>query len=212
VHEAGCLTDTLVIAGATTHTFAGDSSQWNMVSVPARTYTADSVRGSGSLVTWDESGAERDIYGYYIPSREIREVTGGKAYWRKTCDTLTVSIGRASIVDTSTTIVLNRSKYGWNQVANPYPYPVRWSNGSSLWKWSGNDYELSSDVLEPWQGYWVMAESSEVVTLEPKPYFIDTGRMAKKASVYFAGKNDWRLRLSLEGEPDRRLENVKQRL
>jgi hypothetical protein len=200
IADAHLLTDTLLISGATVHTFTGDSVAWNMIGVPARTIAADSVRGGGSLVTWDESGIERDIYGYYVPSKEIREVTAGRAYWRRSRDSKTVAIDRSKVVDSAAAITLSRSRYGWNQVASPFAYPVRWPKATSLWKWSGDDYELCNDLLEPWQGYWVMAESSEVVTLEPKPVFSDSGRMAKRAAAWYVGKNEWRYRLTLEGK------------
>jgi len=123
------------------------------------------LRGSGYLVTWDESGPERDIYGYYTPSKEVRDVAGGRSYWRKSADTVAITLDRKALLIPAITLHLSKGKYGWNMIADPYAYPVAWNSSMQAWKWNGSDFELAGSILEPWQGYWVMAESSTVVKL-----------------------------------------------
>ncbi|MCU0608992.1 MAG: hypothetical protein MUF22_04400 [Chitinispirillaceae bacterium] len=202
LRDSRTVTDTLTISGATTHTFYGDSLSWQMVSVPAWRMGADTLKGSGYVVIWDESSPERDIYGYYTPSREIGSIDNGRSYWLKTPDTLDITIAREALVDTIATLKISKAKFGWNQIANPFPYTVQWTRSEQLWKWNDSlrDYEQSGNILEPWQGYWLMADSAATITVEPKPFFADSNRLAKRrAKTLFVDRSEWCIALSLEG-------------
>jgi hypothetical protein len=95
-------------------------------------------------------------------------------------------------------IQLIKGEYGWNQIASPYPYPVKWSNSSVAWKWNSQtqDYEEADSVLEPWKGYWVVADSQATVRVDNTPVFT-SATLAKKQAVYFVGKSDWQLKVKL---------------
>jgi hypothetical protein len=100
--------------------------------------------------------------------------------------------------DTTFAIRLIKGEYGWNQIASPYPYPVKWSGGAVAWKWNSltQDYEEADGVFEPWKGYWVAADSPAVVRIDNTPVFTNA-TLAKKRSVYFAGKSDWQMKVRL---------------
>jgi autotransporter-associated beta strand repeat/autotransporter-associated beta strand repeat len=188
--------DTLVISGATHHVFF--DTTWNMMSIPNISVPVATIAGKGHMLHWDETGAEQDIYSYYKKPPDIVQMVPGMSYWRKSPDTVTVDLRRQDVRDTTMSIQLIKGEYGWNQIASPYPYPVKWSNSSVAWKWNSQtqDYEEADSVLEPWKGYWVVADSQATVRVDNTPVFT-SATLAKKQSVYFAGKSDWQLKVKL---------------
>lgn len=64
-----------------------------------------------------------------------------------------------------------RLQPGWNQIAVPYAFPVRWRavDGSGRVEapvvYDGDRYRYGVDVLEPWTGYFVYNPTGEVVTI-----------------------------------------------
>jgi hypothetical protein len=190
--------DTFVVSGASHHVFADVDSSWNMVSVPAVSLPVSVVAGKGSVLHWDESGAEQDIYSYYKKPPDIIQTIPGMSYWRKSPDTLAVDFKRQDVRDTTLAIQLIKGKYGWNQISSPYIYPVKWSGSTVAWRWNNQtkDYEQADSVLEPWKGYWVAADSQAVVRIDNTPVF-NTTALAKKQSVYFVSKSEWQIKIKL---------------
>jgi PKD repeat protein len=193
--------DTFTISGATVHTYT-DTADWHMIGVPGRGFPVDSLKADGFLSVWNEAAPERDIYGYYTPSTEVASINAGTAYWRKSSRNVTITLQKDNLLDSAMTLQLNKGKYGWNQISSPYPYPVRWPMTSTLWRWNPHtrDFEESPGVLEPWKGYWVLADSASRLVFDGSPDFA-TPALAKTAATFFAGPSDWRVRISLsDGE------------
>ncbi|MBD3343887.1 MAG: hypothetical protein GF401_02350, partial [Chitinivibrionales bacterium] len=215
--------ETFTVTGATSHRFY-DTTGWHMISIPSAGYNADSIKAGGYLATWDESSMPRDIYNYYKPSKEIASVEAGKGYWRKSVNPSNVSLAgtytddsgsvvssltRPEPVDTPLTVLISKDKYGWNQIGCPYTYPVRWDHGSTLWKWepATQDFVEAGNVLEPWQGYWMLADSSQRLTIDNTPAFT-TRSLAKKAKTFYVGKVEWRVQVGLSGMRSRDADNT----
>jgi hypothetical protein len=109
------------------------------------------------------------------------------------------------------TIQLKNGKYGWNQIASPYTYPVAW-NGPALWRWdnAARDFVSDENVLMPWQGYWVNSADARNVGLTPTPLFGAAAQpLAKKRLAYSVERNDWQVQIVLAraagGDADNRL-------
>ncbi|MBD3320723.1 MAG: hypothetical protein GF350_06485 [Chitinivibrionales bacterium] len=216
--------DTLIISGASQHTFY-DTSGWHMISIPAQSYNADSIKAGGHLSTWDESSMPQEIYNYYKPSSAITAVTAGKGYWRKSSDRADIVVGSTGPVDTASSallsginpapvdtplsILISKDQYGWNQIGCPYTYPVKWSHDATLWKWDpeSQDFAEAGNILEPWQAYWMLADSSQFLTIDNTPAFSGSG-LAKQAKTFYAGKNEWRVQVVLKGQRSRDADNT----
>jgi outer membrane protein assembly factor BamB len=84
---------------------------------------------------------------------------------------------------------------GWNQLGNPFPFPVRWGNvlvrrgkergfavvsdwvENGIWRWLGWEGEPGTEryefrdspdiLLEPWEGFWLWAEEDELELIIP---------------------------------------------
>jgi hypothetical protein len=206
--------DTFTIRGATTHQFAGPSQDttvvsWQMVSFPSQTMTVPSTSELSTLYHWDEKAGERDIYGYYHRVSETGQIQPGFGYWRKPGDTATVKIARGNVLDTTVNITLYKGDMGWNQISSPFPYPVQWPYPGILWQWndSTHDFEEASGVLNPWQGYWVMADSTMTVRLANSPAFTPPV-LAKRNLAKFADTNNWQIRVTLKGQVNTDAQNI----
>ena len=188
--------DVVVVSGASRHVFYDTS--WTMVSIPCIPYATASLASGGHVLHWDETAGEESIYRYYRGESAMNHTTPGLSYWRKSSDSLGIVLASGTVRDSAVSVDLSKGAYGWNQVASPYPYPVKWPSDATVWKWNSatNDYEDGGGVLEPWQGYWVMADSSAVVRLGSAPAF-SSGATAKRGFAYFTNTTDWRIRVSL---------------
>jgi hypothetical protein len=119
------------------------------------------------LFRWD-SAAEK-----YAEFPEINsKMIPGNAFW------LINSKGKSFLIknayslqaDSGYTITLHP---GWNQVGNPFAFPVAWESiqNSKLvqspitWNMSMQDYELNQNILQPWTGYWIFNPMSEDINL-----------------------------------------------
>jgi hypothetical protein len=207
------LRDTFTIKGATTHQFVGPVdttvTSWQMVSFPTRTMNIPSSSPLSTLYHWDELAGEREIYGYYHRVSETGQILPGFGYWRKATDTNTVVIPRSNVLDSVVTITLYKGDMGWNQIASPFPYPVVWPYPGILWQWndSTHDFMEADSVLRPWQGYWVMTDSTMTVRLTNRPLFEQIS-MAKKNVAKFTDKNNWQVRVKLTGASNTDAENI----
>ncbi|MBD3420370.1 MAG: hypothetical protein GF398_09665 [Chitinivibrionales bacterium] len=202
------LIDTFEISGATRHTFY-DTSGWHMMSAPVASLSADTVKAGGHLSHWDESANPRNVYGYYTPSTEIATLLAGKSYWRKSTNASAIELNSSQLLDRNTSITLHHGQYGWNQVANPYVYPIKLQTHHTLWKWNPatKDFIQADSILEPWQGYWVLADSQETLQIEATPFFANT-KLAKTRKTFYAQRNDWRVQLVLSCSESKDADNI----
>ncbi len=196
--------DTFTIIGASKKTFAYPDTVWHMLSVPAGTIPADSLKNNAYFLHWDESQGEDKIFKYYKQAASINSLQPGLAYWRMCGDTVNVNLSRSAVIDTSVTVPLHKGKYGWNQIASPFPYSVTWPRQEVVWGWNaetGDYYEETGKVLEPWKGYWVLVDSSSTVTFKNDPLF-EQGELSRvmRVKCYFSHKQEWRIQVKLVTE------------
>lgn len=147
---------------------------------------------------WHEEKGESN--GNYVDYTN-RTFILGYAYWVRIENDATVLMNLTnSTVDSSGTFTLSLLE-GWNQIANPFGYTVAWDSayffttggarlkmGPSLstdkprglfsWNADAGSYTLhdpSGDhtvaLMEPWQGYWVYADTASTLYIPPQPFF-----------------------------------------
>jgi PKD repeat protein len=187
--------DTFIIKGSTKFSLAGDTL-WKMFSVPSKPKSFDGILTNGFIYHWDESFTEKNIYGYYRNAKELIQTTAGYSYWLKSTDTVTINLTEKDLLNDSVNIILSKDKFGWNQIASPYSYPILWNFTSVVWKWNikTQDFEDAGNILEPWQGYWVAVDTTTNVTFKNIPVFSQP-ILSKRKAVYFTGPNEWQVRL-----------------
>ena len=128
----------------------------------------------------------------------------GKAFWVVARKPSEISIPTATTASNVQRSLLLAP--GWNQVGNPYLFPVAVSailDGTppglvdqAFWHWDGQEYRPAT-TLEPWQGYWVKNLTSGTVDL-PIPRLDATLASPKQIVATLFGTptgSDWRLKL-----------------
>ena len=203
------LKDTILVSNATTHTWS-DTGIWDMSSIPSISYNAEQFKNEGVILHWDESRNPSDIYKYYIRSDGINELTAGKSYWTKLDNTVSVSLNKDSLCKDSVSVYLHKSAFGWNQVASPYPYPVRWNKPGALWEWDpvSHDFiEATDGIMYPWQGYWMLTDMADTVNLSPVPVFI-TRNITRLKRLLFENEREWTFGIELTSNKNRDADNL----
>jgi photosystem II stability/assembly factor-like uncharacterized protein len=106
--------------------------------------------------------------------------TPGTAFWLITRAGGTFDVENAlSVLSGQPLPVILRP--GWNQIANPFAYPVQWITiqNSTVVRgpigYDGRQFVPNVSVLQPWEGYFVYNDSSTAVTLVVPPFEADTG-------------------------------------
>lgn len=89
---------------------------------------------------------------------------------------------------------------GWNQIACPFAFAVDWGNiiNSELlvapYYWDGVEYIPNVSVLDPWEGYFVLNDSSGPITISVPPFETEEGLRKYSLPQLLAG--EYRLQLS----------------
>ncbi len=148
--------------------------QYRMVSIPVDVGTP-----SITAILSDDLGQQQDARwraarwqpgdgGYNTPPAQT--ILGGEAFWVITAidETFDVDIATSTQPDSMNTITLQP---GYNQIGNPFAFPVAWSDintdggvGQPL-RYDGVSPYVEATILEPWQGYFVLNDTGQPVTL-----------------------------------------------
>lgn len=200
--------DTLVIKNSTSYQWKMKNT-WNMISIPAISSNPAPFKTSGEILRWDESKEPDGIYKYYTRSENIGLIKAGNSYWSKVDSNISIAFNATNIKNTPHVISLSKAKYGWNQIASPFPYPVRWNNTTTLWKWNNatHDFEEIDGVLYPYEGYWVQTEIAQTVTIANDPYFLSM-RNARRNRTIFKNRNEWTFGIELKSNLNRDSDNL----
>ena len=136
-------------------------------------------------------------------SRNIGDLIPGRAFWlaAKSASTFNTGSGRSTDVSENLTVSLQS---GWNQVGNPYAFPIDWSSvvkngqvGNELWFYNNNTKEYEQKVsLLPWEGYFIRALSSGT-SLDFQPIEGSLSKLVSKTSQ----KDGWKMQImAVSGE------------
>jgi hypothetical protein len=191
--------DTFKVVNATTRTIAFSESSWHMISVPSAGYVAAPLKNDAYFAHWDEARAEDKIFKYYQAADGITATQPGNAYWRQGKDTVIVQLARDELLGGGISLELSKAKYGWNQIGSPYPYPVQWPGTEVLWKWNAaaGDFEQEpNNILYPWDGYFVLMDSSQAIPISNEPAFTATG-VARRLHAQYVSRSEWQVQIRL---------------
>jgi len=88
--------------------------------------------------------------------------------------------------------------------ASPFAFPVSWTSiinsdnnkVSRPFFYNGVEYDSTVQILEPWEGYFVLNDSSQAITLSVRPIEAQSRLQKKSPFVALNGEHDYALRLS----------------
>ncbi|MFQ5770317.1 MAG: ASPIC/UnbV domain-containing protein, partial [bacterium] len=98
------------------------------------------------------------------------EFTPATAFWLITRDGKLFDLDNGQSVISGQPFTINLQP-GWNQIANPFAFPVAWDSTSATGRldtlayFDGTEYQFNITVLQPWEGYFVYNLETVPVTL-----------------------------------------------
>jgi len=152
------------------------------------------------LLQWQ---SQTDSTGYFEYPKITAGFTPGQAFWLVTRSGKTFDVENGWSINTTEPVQFTL-KPGWNQVANPFPFPVSIDSMEAELDtlqlpvyYNGREYVYEQQILQPWEGYFVYNEAprSIFVIVPPKPY--QGGLLLKQKSLFAINEeNEYLLQLS----------------
>lgn len=200
-------------------TLAADT--WTMVALGS--VEKDSVKDATGLTAfrWDEHAKACDYWQYvaYALDDEMDALDG---FWAYSKSELELPMRAADSVPDSLRWKLEHEFYGWNLVANPYPWALSTDDTSDfkdaegsenpVWVWNAEKraYDPVTE-LPPFGAFWVHSDSESVRMVSTEPVFgkepvATYGHVEQVAVVTLekslrkAARGSWSVRLALKGE------------
>ncbi len=155
------------------------------------------------------SGEDRE----YTVHNNFDNFDPGKGFWLITRNARTMAAGAGLSVTTAQNFIITLQP-GWNQIGNPFAFPVNWSDvvkssevESKLVGYQGalneaSGYDYTRSRLEPWEGYFVNNLGSAPAALEIPPHAA-TEPLPKRNSTLAAmnfQEDEWALQLSVASD------------
>ncbi|MFC1584508.1 DVUA0089 family protein [Fibrobacterota bacterium] len=183
------------IEGVTSMTV--DSGAWTMTGIPMSVLPHDSLGANAVVYHWVDDMGNDDLYSRYMGGAGLT-ITRGKGYWMLAGENRIISAAYDDLLRDVFTLQLVNGGLGWNQVGNPFPYPVDMNaSGLTFWSWDRESADLrdANGILEPWKAYWVEAPADTSLNIPARPYFEE--RPTAKKSVGYESLSNWSGRLVL---------------
>ncbi len=191
------LVSSFQIAGVKTANLTAET--WHMVSLPKASGSKSVLGTDTRAYHWVDNGITNNLYSNYITGEGLTTLDAGKGYWIFPKTDVSINVTENELIKSDVKINLVNGGLGWNQVGNPFPYPIDVAqSGLTFWKWNPDSAEISdaNGVLMPWTAYWVQVNENQELLLPARPYFGDKAQ-AKLALKTFSNINDWNGRLIL---------------
>ena len=186
-------------------------SVYQMISVPLliSNPVIDSVLGSSygiydntkwRILRWNpgtNSYSEYpDLNGNIVP---------GNAFWLIENEGKNFNIKNAVTVSSLGNYSVNLQP-GWNQIGDPYAFPVDWDSVINTgqfqlpirWNSDIEDYEINQKVLQPWDGYWVFNSDTGMISITFRP--IQSNGIPKHNSIPELKSNEFIIQLKAKIE------------
>ena len=200
-------------------TLAADT--WTMVALGS--VEKDSVKDAAGLTAyrWDEHAKLCD-YWQYVPYAVGDDVDALDGFWAYSKSELELPMKAPDTVADSLRWKLEHEFYGWNMVANPYPWVVSAGDASDFedaegsenpfWVWNAEKRSYKpAENLPPFGAFWVHSDSDAVLAVSTEPVFgkepvATYGHVehvvvvSLEKSLRKAARGSWSVRLTLKGE------------
>jgi hypothetical protein len=106
-------------------------------------------------------------------------IIAGKAYWLISSEAKNFAMQNVRALYPFAPFELKLNP-GWNQIGNPFVFRTAWPETSPyvslpiLWDASASSYVYEQTRLEPWLGYWVYNEASDIISISIFPEEMDS--------------------------------------
>lgn len=188
------------------------SSEYRMVSLPVNLSSTDVLsvlqddygtynNTMWRILRWDE--LQQD----YSEFPELNaDFNPGNAFWLIHAEGKQFNINNALSVPSLNNYLLTIQP-GWNQIANPFAFPIDWSlvenyqllQGPIRWNPDSLDYEYDQLTIEPWEGYWVYNPTNQNINISFPPIESAPDHPVNKNLADF-GENEFLLQIKASTE------------
>jgi len=149
---------------------------------------------------WD---SRREVYVEYDSIRA--GFTPGAAFWLINRDGEAFDVDKALSTNSAQPYVVMLQP-GWNQVSNPFAFPVAWNRVAASASgrmdkpayFDGREYQREVATLQPWEGYFIKNLESVPITLSIPPVEADSSLGKSVASIAIDPANEYLLQLAAE--------------
>ncbi|MBF0433040.1 MAG: Ig-like domain-containing protein [Fibrobacteria bacterium] len=175
-----------------------DSGVWHMGGILMDNLNTSSL-GNSTIYHWVDNGQSDDLFDKYITGDNLPTLQRGKGYWILTEKSISISVTESQLLRDDFSMDLVYGDLGWNQISNPFPYPVNVQNtGLTFWHWDTDSSDIvdADGILEPWNAYWVQVKKDTSITITAKPAF-ETGGLTKRTAISFDDISSWTGKLIL---------------
>lgn len=132
------------------------------------------------------------------------QVGSGRAFWLIHAGGIPFDVDSANTIASvePQQVYLER---GWNQIGNPFAFPVAWdtvggtASVQGLYEYRDGEYRIVT-VMEPWKGYFVN-NNGPLVNLMVPPVEAGSGSLTKRREPRGAGNFTMQLTATLDGTP-----------
>jgi hypothetical protein len=125
------------------------------------------------------------------------KLEAGDALWLITRDSRQLDVDNAFSlgIDTSRNVPVET---GWNMISNPFAFNVNWSavtdtiiQGGTAYYFEGTEWEFPVDIIEPYEGYAVYANSTQSLRVPA---------VEAPATKSFSAYDEWQIRIEAHTE------------
>ena len=168
-----------------------------MVAADGRPLQVFQQLGSYDPKTWRfgiYSPADED----YLEGSAAPDCDPGQGFWLITKNARTIhATGTNTPLQDSVELTLGA---GFNQIANPYDFPINWNDvhpdydvDNYLYAWNGTGYDsFSHTILEPGQGYWVFSNAKKkTLSFPPSPAGGDKALPVLSPEILASSEEGW---------------------
>ena len=177
-------------------------NQYGMYGLPMVAADDSPLAVFSQLGSYDRSAWR---FGIYSPAAEsyregaaAGDCVPGQGFWliTKAARAITAT-GTNTPLGSAITLALGA---GFNQIANPYDFPINWSDvypGGGvvdyLYGWNGTGYDgFSHTIMEPGRGYWVVnASKSNTLSFAPVPAGVAKAKPALSTEILADSEPGW---------------------
>lgn len=160
------------------------------------------------LFRWDDNnidGDSLDFREYTVDDNFDSIATPGKAFWLITKEPKPIVLGPTISVTTASGYSI-RLKKGWNQIGNPFNFPVDWSKAERssreielvIHHWDSSGYNSSVGQLEPWEGYFLKSNSPGEIIIPPQAS--TSSSFGEMGDILKISENDWLLQITVNSQ------------
>jgi len=173
-----------------------DSSSWDMWAATQDSFTFI-PHPEIEYFNWSDKSTPDPLLSQYKKGSALGKAQAGRAYWVYSDKIVAGQRKLSQIPRQDLFLDLEKGSSGWNQLGNPFPYPILIKNSLiqlECFNGTTKDFLPVDSILPAYAACWARTSEDQRIELKAQPYF-SSGKSLKKVSRP-QGIKEWNLILS----------------